>query len=76
MTSTSAMAREDEKQIGIEAERAQRVDLLRDFHGAELGGKRRAGAAGDDDRGHQRAELARDRQRDQIGDEDVGAELA
>ena len=63
-TSTSAMTRgKTRKWIGIEPERAQRVDLLRDLHRAELGGERRARAAGDDDRGHQRAELARDRQR-------------
>jgi hypothetical protein len=32
------------------------------------------GAAGEQDRGHQRAELAQHRKADQVGDEDLGAE--
>ena len=36
----------------------------------------RAGAAGEQDRRHQRPELAQHRQPDQVGDEDLGAELA
>jgi hypothetical protein len=40
---------------------------------AKLGREGRAGAAADDDRGHQRPELPADGDADQIGDEDVGA---
>src|SRR6185312_6236779 len=50
--------RQDQYVDGIEAERAQRVDLLVDLHGAELGGEGAARAPGDDDGGEQHAELA------------------
>ena len=66
---------QDEEAQRPEAHRAQGVDLLRDLHRAELGGERGAGAAADDDRRHQRPELARDREADQVGDVDVRAEL-
>jgi hypothetical protein len=40
----------------------------------DLGGERRAGAPGEQDRRHQRAELTQHREPDQVGDEDLGAE--
>ena len=43
-------------------------------HRADLGGERRAGAAGEQDRRHQRTELAHHRETDQVRDEDLGAE--
>ena len=54
---------------------AQRVDLLVHRHGAELGGIGRAGAAGEDHGGHQRPQLAQQGDADEVGDEDLGAEL-
>ena len=62
------------KRTGIEPHRRQRVDLLVDPHRADLGGERGAGAPGEQDRGHQRAELAQHAEADQVGDEDLGAE--
>ena len=67
-------ARKDQEPIRVDPHRRQRVDLGAHFHRAELGGDRRAGAAGQDDRGHQRAELADHRQADHVGDEHAGAE--
>jgi len=58
-----------------EAHRPERVDLLRHLHRPELGGERRARSAAHDDRRHQRGKLAGHRQSDEVGDEDVGAEL-
>ena len=51
-------------------------NFLVDLHRADLRGERRAGAPGEQDRRHQRSQLAQDRQADQVGDEDLGAELA
>jgi hypothetical protein len=67
-------ARRHQETHRVEAHRRDRVDLLVDAHRADLGGERRARAAGEQDRGHQRAELAQHRQPDQVGDEDLGAE--
>jgi hypothetical protein len=58
-----------------EPERAQRVDLLRYLHRAELGGEGRSRASADDDRRHQRAQLAHHGEAHEVGDEDVCAEL-
>ena len=53
--STAAMTRvRHEEAHRVEAHRRQRVDLLVDAHRADLGGERGAGAAGEQDRGHQR----------------------
>src|SRR3954452_5590948 len=58
----------------IDAEDLQRVELLADLPRAEVGGDRGAGDAGDDDRGHERRELA-DRGEDEKAPEAVeGAE--
>src|SRR5688572_12462318 len=54
---------------------AQRVDLVVQLHGADLGRERAARAAGDDDGGQQHAELAQHRDSDEIDDEDLAAEL-
>ena len=54
----------------------ERIDLLVELHRAELGGEGAAGAAGDDDRGEQHAELAQHADGHQVDHEDVGAELA
>ena len=45
----------------VEAEGAQRIDLLVDLHRADLRGEGAARAAGDHDRGQQDADLAQDR---------------
>ena len=66
--------RRDQEAHRVEPHRRQRVDLLVDAHRADLGRERRAGAAGEQDRRHQRPELAQHRQADQVGDEDLGAE--
>ncbi len=60
---------------GIHAHGAQRVHLVVQLHRADLGGEGAARAAGDDDRGQQHAELAQDRDRDEVDDEDLAAEL-
>ncbi len=57
-----------------DAERLEGVDLLVDLHGAELGGEGGAGAAGDDDAGHQCADLAHHADGHQVGDEDLRAD--
>ena len=44
--------------IGSTPENLEGVELLADLAGAEVGGDRGAGDAGDDDRGHERRELA------------------
>ena len=51
-------ARDDEVLDGVDAEHLQRVELLADLAGAEVGGDRGAGDAGDDDRADERRELA------------------
>ena len=72
---TSAIdLRQHEQLLRADADRAQRVDLLGDLHRADLRRVGRSGAAGDDDRGQQRRQLAQHRERDQVDDEDVGAE--
>ena len=43
------------KRTGLIAHRAQRVDLLGDLHGAELGGDRGSHAPADHERGQHRA---------------------
>ena len=53
----------------------QRVDLLIRVHRAELSREGGAGSARHDDGGHDASDLARHRDRDQVGDEDGGAEL-
>ena len=72
----SEQARDHQHLDRVEADRAQRVDLLVDLHRADLGGKGAAGAAGDDDRGHQHAQFAQDADRQQVDGIDLGAELA
>jgi hypothetical protein len=49
---------DDEVLHRVDAEHLQRVELLADLAGAEVGGDRRAGDAGQHDRGHERGELA------------------
>ena len=51
-------ARDDEVLDRVDAEHLQRVELLADLAGAEVGGDRRAGDAGEHDRRHERRELA------------------
>ena len=62
--------------IGSTPMALQRIHLLVELHGADLGGEGAAGAAGDDDRGQQHAELAQHADGHQVDHEDVGAELA
>ena len=58
----------------VDAEDLERVELLADLAGAEVGGDRGAGDAGDDDRGHERGELT-DRGEDEEAAEAIeGAE--
>ena len=67
-------ARHDEVLDRVDAEDLKRVELLADLACAEVGGDRRPGDAGDDDRGHERRELA-DRGEDEEAAEAVeGAE--
>ena len=54
-------ARRHEEAHRVEAHRRERVDLLVDAHRADLGGERGARAPGEQDRRHQRAELAQHR---------------
>ena len=54
----------------------QRIDLLVDLHRADLRGEGAARAAGDDDRGEQDADLAQDRDAEQVDGVDLGAEAA
>src|SRR5882724_8438764 len=58
-----------------DAHGGERVDLLIRVHRAELSRERGAGSACHDDGGHDAADLARHRDRDQVGDEDRGPEL-
>ena len=51
-------ARDDEVLDRVDAEDLQRVELLADLAGAEVGGDRRARDAGEHDRRHERRELA------------------
>ena len=48
----------------VDADHAQRVDLLRNLHGADARGNRRTGATGDKNPGNQRCKFARYRERD------------
>src|ERR1051325_9371761 len=57
----------------IEAEGAQRIDLLIDLHRPELRGEGAPRAAGDDDRSQKHAELAQDRDAEQVDRIDLGA---
>ncbi len=59
----------------VHAHRAQRVDLVVQFHRADLGSEGAARAAGDDDRGQQHAELAQHGDRHEVDDEDLAAEF-
>ena len=56
-------ARHHQELDRVEAHRRERVDLLVDAHRADLGREGGARAAGQQDRGHQRAQLAQHRQR-------------
>ena len=67
-------ARRDEEADRVESHRRQRVDLLVDAHRADLRGERSPRSPGEQDRRHQRTELAQHREPDQVGDEDLGAE--
>ena len=60
--------------IRVGRQRGERVDLLGDAHGADLGGHRGADAAGDHQAGQHRAQLARHRQHDDVGDRALGVE--
>src|SRR3954454_3526021 len=51
-------ARDDQVLDRVDPEHLERVELLADLARAEVGGDRRAGDAGEDDRGHERRELA------------------
>ena len=60
----------------IEAHRRQRIDFLVDGHRADFGRERGTRAPREQDRRHQRTELAQHREADQVRDENLGAELA
>ena len=49
-------------------------DTPRDLHGADLGGIGRAGAAGENDAGHERRHFTHHADADQVGDINAGAE--
>ena len=66
----------DEEADGIDGHSFEGINFLGDFHGAKLGGERRAGAADDDDRGDERAKFACHGESDGAGDEADGAEAA
>src|SRR6201999_4592474 len=68
-------ARQDQRVDGVEADGLHRVDLFIDAHGADLGGEGRAGASGDDDRGHQYTHLAQGEDAKAVDGEHLGAEL-
>ena len=55
-------------------QRGQRVDLLGDAHGADLGGHGGADPAGHHQAGQHRAELAGERHHDHVGDGAFGGE--
>ncbi len=59
-------ARHDQHIDRIEAHHAQRIDLLAHFHRAQFGRDRRAGAAGDHDRGEKHAQFAQRQNADEI----------
>ncbi len=61
-------ARDDEVLDRVDAEDLQRVELLADLAGAEVGGDRRAGHAGEDDRVHGRRELADRREHEEAAE--------
>ena len=61
-------ARDDQEADRADRLGFQRLDLLGDDHRADLGGDARAGEAGQHDRRHQRAQLAEDRDGDDVGD--------
>ena len=67
-------SRHDEVLDRVDAQHLQRVELLADLAGAEVGGDRRAGDPGDDDGGHEWADFA-DRGQDEEAAEPIeGAE--
>ena len=59
----------------VDAHDVERLDFLRDFHRAQLGGDGGAGAADDDDRRDERPDLAQDGKRDEIGHQIGRAQL-
>ena len=61
-------ARDDEVLDRVDAEHLQRVELLADLARAEVGGDRRAGHAGEHDRGHERRELADRREHEEAAE--------
>ena len=67
-------ARRDELLDRIGAERVERVDLLRDSHGAELRGDAGADASGDHEAGEHGTQLANHRRRHEAPDVHRGAE--
>ena len=67
-------ARHDQHLERVERHHPEGVDLLAHVHRADLGGDRRAGSAGDHDRGHQHAELPQAEHADQIDRIGRGAE--
>ncbi len=67
-------ARQHQQLIGIDARGIQRVDLLVELHGADLGGEGAARAARDDDGGQEHPELAQHADGDEIDHEDLRAE--
>ena len=61
-------ARHDEVLDRVDAEHLQRVQLLADLARAEVGRDRRAGHAREDDRGHERGELADRREHEEAAE--------
>ena len=61
-------ARDDEVLDRVDAEHLQRVELLADLAGAEVGGDRRAGDAGEHDRVDERRELADRREHEETAE--------
>ena len=61
-------ARDDEVLDRVDAEHLQRVELLADLAGAEVGGDRGAGDAGEHDRRHERRELADRREHEEAAE--------
>src|SRR5437879_920852 len=61
--------RRDQKADRIDGHGFQGVNFLGNLHSSEFGGKRRAGAPNDDDRGDERPQLARHGEGDGAGDE-------
>ena len=65
-------------QVGdrVDAQHAQRVDLVTGLHAGQLGGKRRAQPAGQDDAGHQPGQLTHHAHRHHVGQKTLGADAA